>query len=281
MKKRLLLLAIAGCITLCSACNKSGMATLNIHVDQFTITQTNISGEKSSAAEAVKRIDIAIFNETGNIVYSENQSIADSATFGTLSCTLHDGTYTIVVIGHKSSGPATITAPNLATFPNNSMSDIFCATQSITISGSYIYNTSISLNRVISMFGVRSTDAIPSNITNVMITLSSGGTSLNPTTGLSTSATPYTHSINIPANYIGRTNIKFLAPTLLITDESTTDVSVNALDATGTTIYTHSFSNIPLKRNRITLAAGPLFSALNEGTFTFNTTWMDTAYVNW
>lgn len=105
------------------------------------------------------------------------------------------------------------------------------------------------------------------------MTLSGGGKSFNPTTGLATSNTGIVNTVGNSAsvgNHSTSSTVFFLA-----SDEQTMDVTIETLDAQGNTLSSKTVSSVPFKRNRVTLLTGAMYT--NSGissSFQLNTDWL-------
>lgn len=126
---------------------------------------------------------------------------------------------------------------------------------------------------MISKLKITSTDGCTENAVNVRTTLSAGGKSFNPTTGLATANAGFSNVLPIQSAVENPTNsITYL---FLATDEQTVNVTIDVLDADGNSISHKVVSNVPFKRNRMTVLTGSVYSADVSGDFTVETDWLD------
>ena len=108
MKKiSIIALAFIATAALFTSCNKdriTGVANVRIHVNDFTISQDNITKSTSVADySGVKAITLAFFKADGTEQYQVTQLRSDASTyttFGDFDCTLPMGSYTMVVLGY-------------------------------------------------------------------------------------------------------------------------------------------------------------------------------------
>jgi hypothetical protein len=129
-----------------------------------------------------------------------------------------------------------------------------------------------TLNRVVSMVKVVSTDGRTANATNVRVTMSAGSMSFNPTTGLATDNNGFSNTVNISANVgAASTSGSYI---FLYTDEQTMDITIDVLNANGDIISHKVVNNVPFKRNRKTVLTGSLYNASSTSTFSVETTWL-------
>lgn len=275
MKRLWIILALAAMFSGCKKDAAVQMGTINVWVNPFTLIDEDLSGSKASASQAVTRIDAALFDNAGTCVASVNQDTSSGVAFGNVSFTVPNGSYTLVVIGHKSAASATITSATAVSFANDKLSDTYSATRAITVSGGVGQNLSMQLSRCVSMFVIRATDAVPAGVATIQTVFSAGGVTLNPTTGFAPNNTGRTSATTIPASRVGTTNLGVNSYLLLNTDPQNVNVTVNVLDSTSATMYSRTFTNVPFRRGHRISAIGPLFSVDNAGTFTFDNTWIE------
>ncbi len=269
---------------LAAACHKdTGTAKVHVNVNDFAISQEEISKSSENVADyaGVKAITLAFYKTSdGTEQYKTTQMRADATTyttFGHFDLSLPMGSYTMVVLGYglNDGEPAiTLTSPTSATFGNNPARETFAATQAVNITNANDdVDISATLSRVISKLKITSTDGCTENAVNVRTTLSAGGKSFNPTTGLATANAGFSNVLPIQSAVGNPTNsITYL---FLATDEQTVNVTIDVLDANGNSISHKVVSNVPFKRNRMTVLTGSVYSADASGDFTVETDWLD------
>ena len=287
MKK---LLLVAGIILLvATSCNKEKdvndiLVPVTVHVNDFSISMEKFSSTRTdpqTPAEyaGIKAFTLAFYTSNNTEQYKVTQLRADESTyttFGDFSLSLPFGSYTMVVLGYGlSTGESaiTLTSPTAATFGDNPARETFVATQIVNITNTDALTLSATLDRVISKLTVVSSDNRTSNASKVRITFSAGGKSFNPSTGLATSNTGFSNTVNIGAN-VGEwtTTASYL---FLASDVQTMNVTIETLDASDNTIFSKVVNNVPLKRNRVTKLTGAIYS--NPGvttSFQMNTDWL-------
>ena len=137
MKKNTLL--IAAVLLLVSCQKNGGVATVRLHVNNFSVSQEELPETRSASDVAdysgVKSITLAFYKADGTEQYKVTQLRGDASTyttFGDFDCSLPMGSYTMVVIGHglNPGEPAiTLTSPTSATYGSNTVRETFVATQ--------------------------------------------------------------------------------------------------------------------------------------------------------
>ena len=275
------------CLLAASCCKDNGTAKVHVRVNDFSISQEEI-GMKTPTDVAdysgVKAITLAFYTSAGAEQYKVTQLRSDATTyttFGEFDCSLPMGSYTMVVIGHglNEGEPAiTLTSPTSATFGDNPARETFVATQAVSITSTDAVSLSATLNRIVSKLKIHSTDGCTENAVNVRTTFSAGGKAFNPSTGLATVNTGFVNTLPIQSTVGNPTNsISYL---FLATDEQTVTVTIDVLDANGNSISHKVVSDVPFKRNRMTVLTGSLYSSGGNGSFQVETEWLPETEVN-
>lgn len=273
MKKCLFFLAL---VLLVAGCKKNeGVAPIHVQINDFTVTQEDITRNEVPVVDyqGVKAITLAFYEGTTE-VYKTTQFRADASTFttfGTFDCTLGIGSYTMVVLAYGSENEITLTSPTSAAYTTDKCRETFAYTQTVNVTTTAAINLGATLDRVISKVKVQSIDNQVLEARKVNLTFSAGGISFNPTTGLATSNTGLTNEITIAAASGGTTY--FTSYLFLASDEQTVNVTIDILDEDDATLYHKVVNNVPLKRNRMTVLRGQLFSSSSSGQFFVESDW--------
>lgn len=285
----------AGLILMFAACSKESVNVVNnaqteeattapvrVHVSNFAVEM----GDFPVATRAVKNIGnydyvkaITLAFYKGNTeAYKDEQvkdALDDGETFGEFSTTLPLGSYTMVVIarGYKENDVFTLTSPTVAAYTGLSR-ETFAYTQTVNITNGNAVELSATLNRIVSVLGVTSTDGRTADATKVRMTFSAGGKSFNPTTGLATVNTGFTTIVPTSANVGAVTNSA--AYVFLDADEQTMDVTIETLDGEENSIFSKTIQNVPFKRNRATILTGAMYTndAISTSSFKLETAWL-------
>ena len=261
--------------------NEQSLAPVKVHVDGFSVSHEEFSGTRTRAAQdvadydGVSSITLAFYASNGTEAYKSTQSKND-ADFGEFECSLPMGTYTMVAVAYttKEGSPFTLTNATTAAYTGLHAYETFAATQTVTISNTSAVDISATLNRIVSMLTVKSTDGKTADVSNVRMSFSAGGKDFNPTTGLAITATGLINTVGNSAS-VGATST---SSTMLFlnTDEQDIDVTIETLDADGNTLFSKTIEDVPFKRNRVTKLTGAMYT--NEalsGTFQIETAWLD------
>ena len=261
--------------------NEQPLAPVTVHVDGFSVSHEEFSGTRTRAAQdvadydGVSSITLAFYASNGTEAYKSTQSKND-ADFGEFECSLPMGTYTMVAVAYttKEGSPFTLTNATTAAYTGLHAYETFAATQTVTISNTSAVDISATLNRIVSMLTVKSTDGKTADVSNVRMSFSAGGKDFNPTTGLAITTTGLINTVGNSAS-VGATST---SSTMLFlnTDEQDIDVTIETLDADGNTLFSKTIEDVPFKRNRVTKLTGAMYTNTGlAGTFQVETAWLD------
>jgi len=277
-------------LLLFASCQKNGgVATVRLHVNNFNVSQEEFPELRSASDVAdysgVKAITLAFYTASGDEQYKVTQMRADATTytaFGEFDLSLPMGSYTMVVLGYglNDGEPAiTLTGPTSATFGDYPARETFVATQAVSITNTDALELNATLNRVVAKLKVLSTDGRTANANSVRITTSGGSKAFNPSTGLATTNTGFSNTVNITSTAVGSVAgpVSYL---FLATDEQTVNVTIDVLDENNQTISHKVVNNVPLQRNRMTKLVGSIFTASGDGSFQVETEWLPETEVN-
>ena len=262
-----------------ASCNKSEpKVPVTVHVNDFRITIDNFSDTKATDAASysnLKALTLALY-EGSTEVFKSTQLQGD-AHFGNFSLNLPLGTYTLVVLGYScyEGDVLTLTSPTSAAFTAGRIGETFAYTQEVTVSSPDQLELSATLDRIVAKFNVVSDDHRTQGAEKVRMTFSGGAKAFNPTTGLATSDTGFSNTVNISTAVGARSSsVSYL---FLNTPEETMDVTVDVLDADDVVLYHKEMRNIPFKQNRTTKLTGKLYTVTAPGSTAFqvNEDWLD------
>jgi hypothetical protein len=295
MMAAIVLLAATGCTNECvetEVANQKATAPVTVRVNDFSITTeempsgggTTRSAVNPASYDGVGAIDLAFYSG-GTEVFKTTQIKGDGttySTFGEFSCNLPVGSYTMVVVGRGwfDGDVFTLTSPTAAGYTTERARETFCATQAVNIANTNAVNLNATLNRIVAKLEIISSDNRVEGVSKIRTTYSAGGKSFNPSTGLATSNTGFVVT-NTPSAAVGAT-IDVGSFVFLATDEQTVNITIDVLDTNEDVMFTKYVANVPLKRNRLTVLSGPLFTstAITSSAFQVETDWLPYNTVN-
>ena len=285
---------IAGLVLLFAACSKESenmvsnvqmettTAPVRVHVSGFTVSQEEFHAPRRAAQSladytGVKAITLAFYSGSTESYKHEQVrgALEEGETLGEFECSLPMGSYTMVVIarGQGDGDVFTLTSPTEAAYTGDHSRETFAYTQVVNVTNTSAVDISATLNRIVAKLEVHSSDGRTANATKVRMTMSAGGKSFNPTTGLTTANTGFANTVPISAavgNTSSSTSYIFLA-----NDEQNVNVTIETLDNDGAVLFSKTVDNVPFKRNRVTILTGAMYTndAVN-GTFLLETAWL-------
>ena len=264
--------------------NTTQYAQVRVSINGFAITQEDFptkSTEDPASYTYVGAITLAFYDAAGTEVYKTTQLKSDSSTyttFGQFTANLQVGTYTLVAIARQvgNGDVFTLTSPTEAAFTSEKPREVFCKTQTVTVTSASPLDLSVTLNRIVSALNIISTDGRPASATKIRTTFEKGGKSFNPTTGLALTDNGFLLTNN-PSTAVGATiNITgFQFLTSADDAEEQMDVTIEVLDADDNVLFTHTVEDVPFKRNRKTILRGAIFTASSSAaSFQLETDWL-------
>lgn len=288
---------MVGMVLTLSSCSEEVMnpesetiyAPVSVQVNEFSVSMEDFP--QTRAAQTldeygyVGAITLAFYDANGTEVMKTTQLKSNPSqytTYGQFSFTLPVGSYTMVAIGYGyNDGDAfSLTSPTAAAFTSAQPRETFCGTQSVTISSAAPLNLSVTLYRVNTYLAVLSTDVCPVGAAQVSTTFGAGSKGFSPTTGLATADDGFS-VVNMLGGSVGQTiNINNCA--FLSADEQEMDVTLQVLDGDDNVLVSKVVQDVPLKRNRVTILRGSLFtpSSPSNASFTLETERIHSITVN-
>ena len=232
------------------------------------------SDDPLTLADVAKRLSFAIFKADGTLVEEttmHQEKTASGAGFGSVEVELYPGNYKVVAVAHSGSGNATITSTSSATLPGKTITDTFTKVQDLLVVSNQDFDLSMTLDRITSAFILRLNDAPPANVKEFVVVVNTGGEvpvslDINPSTGRASGNWKQTCTIPV-ANIGNDVPIYFIAAF----SPATVTVMATAYDTNGAEIISHNLGQVPLVRNKRTVATGTFFQTAGTGTFTVET----------
>ncbi len=286
MKKVPLLFALISILFI--ACNKQendeSLCNVRLTVNDFEIyeesfeKQGQVKAARVDTSKNINYLTVAIFDSQGAVYKKVTHSKADSSdyytsSFGNFHFLLPVGNYTAVAIGYwtkDTSCRPIITSPTVAAFNKNAV-DCFGNVKSISISNTGNNAINMTLSRMVSAMNLRSTDNQTNEFDSIRLTLSKGSLLFNPSTGLARANAGVAQTFRFQQGDINKP-LKLYLYTFLPNERETATFTLTLFGQQGTALIERVFTNVPLKRNRRTIASGSVFSGVaNE--FFIETTW--------
>ena len=261
------------------------LVPVTVHVTGFSVSQEDFPETRATALggyDDINTVTLAFYNGTTEVekITQLKTDNTTYTTFGDFSLSLPMGSYTMVVVAYKvsDSSPFTLTSATEAAYTGAHAFDTFVKKQTVNITSTDAVDISATLERVVSLLKVVSTDGKTAGVTNVRMTLSAGGRSFNPSTGQAISNTGFVNTVG-NTKPVGSTT-ESLTYLFLDTDEQTMDVTIETLN-NETVIFSKTVTNVPFKRNRKTILTGAMYTNTSTaGSFQVDIDWLTDAEVN-
>lgn len=228
---------------------------------------------RASLSSVSTRLDVWITDgETTDEVHQSSTDVG----FGSVSLTLNKTkTYTLYAVGHKGDGAATLT-DGVVSWPDDKVKDTFWYTTTF----SPVTTTTINaeMHRIVSMFRIETTDAVPTEAKKMRITQAGVYDRWNVSTGA-------THQLDrISTISISSTNADGTASFNVYSINSDTEtlhtITAEALDASDEVIQSHTFADVPLRNGYRSVYRGQFFTSSSMSmTFTADD-WTDYNTIN-
>jgi len=238
------------------------LLTLSIHTQTTSSTTVSPMGAQTRAlADWCTRLQLAVF-QGDQRVKTLNQTTSD-ADFGTLTLQLAPGEYRLIILAHNGLGNATLTVPEKVTFKDNKVTETFLYYATITLDQSTELDA--VLHRVVSAFRLIITEPIPSDVATLRFYYTGGSSTLDATTGLGCVQSKQTELRDITSDLVGLSQTRFTIYTFPHEDPDVLNINVQALDATGNTLYERQFDGYQIRPNYITQHTDPYFQQTQSG----------------
>jgi len=252
--RKIVLFMLATIMAACSSTDE----TMPVETAEVTLTFTPyevapITRAATTIADYCTRLDLWLY-ESGTEFGSVHQSSTDD-TFGTITLTLDKTkTYTLYAAAHKGTAPATLTS-SVITFPDDKTTHTLYYTTTFTPSATT--QLSCLMTRIVSQFRMETTDPVPEACKQLRFTLSNVYDRWSVTDGP-------THQVD-RVSTVALTSLRndgtvAVSIHAIATDAQTAHtVTVEALDASGASIQSRTFENVPLRNGYRTSYTGAFF----------------------
>lgn len=281
MKKIMFFVFALSAIVLTSACSSASDDEMFAQAEQpavdeyvtisfspyFVEAMTRGAGDKA-VSEVCDRLDIWISD--GETTTEYHQQKTDTG-FGSLSVQLNKTkTYTLYAVGHKSPSAVTMSS-NLISFADNLVFDAFYCKKVFTPSASL----ECQLTRFVGQFSLWITDAIPEETVKMHFIISASNTQWNVSTGVG--ATPLVRTRDFTSwSSLGDGSTMFNINVIPdnLTDITTVDITVQALDENDDIIEERSFADVNIKASYRSIYKGTFFITTDMAySFVLNDSW--------
>jgi len=248
----LLAVLLAGCTNDVEEPKNSDLVEMTMYFTRFQFEQEGMT-RASSVTDYITRLDIWLSD--GETTTTYNQA-TDTEGFGSISLTLNKNkTYTMYAVAHKGSAPATL-ADGVVSFPDDKVTHSFFYSE--TFQPTKDMAKVCPMDRIVAMFMLSTTDAVPENAKKVRITISNVFNRWN-VAGYGVNAIDKVSTISITSTKPDGT-VDLMTYGIVTNENTNHTVLVEALDANDAVLQTQTFENVPLRNGYRTIATGSFFT---------------------
>ena len=289
--------AVAAALIVAASCEKPVIPTDETSGEEETTTTATkkftftLKGDFSDEWKPVTRgylqadgkdlTDVWVLDYMDNtLVQQIHQSDNTAEDFGKPVLNLKYGSHHIYFIASRGQGAELDTDAKTVIF--SKVLDTFYKDYEVSVVSSSNGNRSVTLDRVVTRLRLTFTDAVSTETSTITITPDTRYYGLDYLTADPCEPkTAQATSLTIPDTDKGKTGVQVSIFSFSQADEWKTDVTITAMDANNQTISSVKLMDVPLKANRITDYAGPLFGSEGAMSMSLNSTWDDAYEGTW
>ena len=247
------------------------MGNVVLRVTQFE--QTPFDAKTRADVESVcTRLCFHIYGEDGIRVSYVNQKLEDS-NFGTASFSLAEGRYILVVVGHSASANPSFSANEKVSISGSNLGDTFWCCEEFEV-GEDDVELSLRLKRIVSLLRFIPTDDIPANLNQVIFSYKGSKGSFSGLTGYGSTNTSQTVTLDVDSD--ADQYEFYMIPS---SDNDLLDIKMSTyyIESDGRihSLTEKEISQVPVKRNCITICRGSLFDGSSSSQSVFITISVD------
>ena len=247
------------------------MGNVVLRVTQFE--QTPFDAKTRADVESVcTRLCFHIYGEDGIRVSYVNQKLEDS-NFGTASFSLAEGRYILVVVGHSASANPSFSANEKVSISGSNLGDTFWCCEEFEV-GEDDVELSLILKRIVSLLRFIPTDDIPANLNQVIFSYKGSKGSFSGLTGYGSTNTSQTVTLDVDSD--ADQYEFYMIPS---SDNDLLDIKMSTyyIESDGRihSLTEKEISQVPVKRNCITICRGSLFDGSSSSQSVFITISVD------
>lgn len=216
---------------------------------------------RASAEEVCTRLCFHVYDDDGVKVDYANQKI-DGETFGTAFFTLEKGHYFIVVVGHSAANNPSFYANERVTISGSDLGDTFWCVKEINVDSDRIEET-LTLKRIVSKICFIPTDAIPSDLYQIIFEYKGSKGTFDGLTGYG--STNVKQKVILDVSPDDHQYSFFMIPR---SESDAFDIDIKTYGWNNKNgvipLFSKMVANVPVERNRITICRGNLFDNVSS-----------------
>ena len=242
-----------------------------LRVTQFEQTPFDAQ-TRAEVGSVCTRLCFHIYGEDGIRVKYVNQKL-DESNFGTASFSLEKGKYILVVVGHSASSNPSFSANEKVSISGSNLGDTFWCCKEFEV-GSDDVELSLALKRIVSLLRFIPTDEKPKDMNQVIFSYKGSKGSFNGLTGYGSTNTSQTVTLDVEPD--AEQYEFYMIPR---SDEDQLDIKMNTyyIESDGRihNLTEKEISQVPVKRNCVTICRGSLFDGTSSSQSVFITISVD------
>ena len=243
-----------------------------LRVIQFEQTPFD-SKTRADVGSVCSRLCFHIYDENGIRVTYTNQKDEDS-NFGTASFSLGEGRYVLVVVGHSASSNPSFSANEKVSISGSNLGDTFWCCEEFEV-GDEEVELSLRLKRIVSLLRFIPSDDKPNNMNQMIFSYKGSKGTFNGLTGYGSTNTSQTVTLDV-----GPDESQYEFYMIPSSDDDLLDIKLSTyyVESDGKIhgLTEKEISQVPVKRNCITICRGNLFDGANSDKSVFITISVDT-----
>ena len=228
---------------------------------------------RAEVGSVCSRLCFHIYGEDGVRVSYVNQKLEDS-NYGTASFSLAEGRYILVVVGHSASSNPSFSANEKVSISGSNLGDTFWCCEEFEV-GEDEVELSLRLKRIVSLLRFIPTDDVPANMNQVIFSYKGSKGSFNGLTGYGSTNTSQTVTLDVDSD-----DDRYEFYMIPSSDNDLLDIKMSSYyienDGKIHNLTEKEISQVPVKRNCITICRGSLFDGTSSSQSLFITISVDT-----
>ena len=245
-----------------------------LRVTQFEQTPFG-ANTRADVGSACTRLCFHVYGEDGIRVKYVNQKQEDS-NFGTASFSLDQGHYILVVVGHSGSSNPSFSANEKVSISGSNLGDTFWCCETFDVGDDEI-ELSLVLRRIVSLLRFISTDERPANMNQMIFSYKGSKGSFSGLTGYGSTNTSQTVTLDVDPD---DDQYEFYMIPSSDSDRLDIKLNTNYIESDGRihNLTEKLISEVPVKRNCITICRGSLFDDTSSSQSVFITISVETEW---
>ena len=270
--------AVSSCekMTLSESAESENGNTGNVVLRVTQFEQTPFDDQtRADVWNVCSRLCFHIYGEDGIRVKYVNQKLEDS-NFGTASFSLSEGRYILVVVGHSASSNPSFSANEKVSISGSNLGDTFWCCEEFEV-GEEEIELNLRLKRIVSLLRFIPTDDKPANLNQVIFSYKGSKGSFNGLTGYGSTNTSQTVTLDVDSD-----DDRYEFYMIPSSDSDLLDIKMSTyyIESDGRihSLTEKEISQVPVKRNCITICRGSLFDGTGSSQSVFITITVDTEW---